>query len=243
MRLMKKALITVGIVLSAALISPSAARGITDAVTVTANAKVKINKKKAFLGTGRTLRLKVTGTKKKVKWSTSNKSIATVTPQGVVNGKKEGIAKIKAKVGKKTYSCKVTVAYIYKDDEPHFEAQISAVSDEKSANIFVAIANVGNAALHFGDDETGYGVYYPKGISTDENAYIGAAMQSSYWNGNITSYDIKSGTIDALFLRLDKASTVGKESALALPFTYKGTKYYAVITKDGVYNQKVEEME
>ncbi len=44
-----------------------------------------------------------------VKWSSSNKKVATVTSKGKVTAKKEGKATIKAKVGKKTFTCKVTV--------------------------------------------------------------------------------------------------------------------------------------
>ena len=58
---------------------------------------------------GRRTREKVKGTKKKVKWSSTKKSVATVNKKGVVTAKKKGTAYIKAKVGKKTYKCKVTV--------------------------------------------------------------------------------------------------------------------------------------
>lgn len=72
-------------------------------------AKVKINKKTATINVGKTVQLKITGTKSKVKWSTSNKKIATVTQKGKVTGKKAGKATITAKVGKKKYKCTVTV--------------------------------------------------------------------------------------------------------------------------------------
>ena len=54
-------------------------------------------------------KLTVNGTSKKVKWSTTNKKIATVSKNGYVTGKKAGTCYIKAKVGKKTYKCKITV--------------------------------------------------------------------------------------------------------------------------------------
>ena len=72
-------------------------------------AKVKINKKKATVYVGKTVQLKVTGTKKKVKWSSSNKKIAKVTKKGIVKGIKVGKAVITAKVGTKKYKCKVTI--------------------------------------------------------------------------------------------------------------------------------------
>ena len=74
-----------------------------------AKAKVKLNKTKATLVVNRTVKLKVKGTKKKVKWTTSNKKVATVSKKGVVTAKKPGKATITAKVGKKKYKCKITV--------------------------------------------------------------------------------------------------------------------------------------
>ena len=72
-------------------------------------AKVKLNKKSISLQVGKTYKLKVKGTKKKAKWSSNKKKVATVSKKGVVKGKKAGKAKITAKVGKKKYVCKVTV--------------------------------------------------------------------------------------------------------------------------------------
>lgn len=74
-----------------------------------AKSKIKLNKTKATIYVGKSVKLKVKGTKKKVKWSSSNKKIAKVTQKGKVTGVKNGTAKITAKVGKKKYKCKVTV--------------------------------------------------------------------------------------------------------------------------------------
>ncbi len=78
-------------------------------LSVTAASKPKINKKSVSLYTGETVKLKVTGAKGKVKWSTSKKSVAKVSSSGKVTAAKKGKATIKAKVNGKTLSCKVTV--------------------------------------------------------------------------------------------------------------------------------------
>ena len=78
-------------------------------MAVPVSAAGKINKKKATLKVGQTLQLKVTGTKGKVKWKSSKKSVATVSSKGRVKAKKKGSATITAKIGKKKYTCKVTV--------------------------------------------------------------------------------------------------------------------------------------
>ena len=68
----------------------------------------KMNKAKATLNPGQKVTLKVTGTSKKAKWSSSNAKVAKVS-KGKVTAVKKGKATIKAKVGKKTYTCKITV--------------------------------------------------------------------------------------------------------------------------------------
>lgn len=75
----------------------------------TAQAEVKINKKKVTIQVGETVKLKVTGTNEKVKWSSSNKKVATVSSKGKVTGKSAGKAVIKAKVNGKKYKCTVMV--------------------------------------------------------------------------------------------------------------------------------------
>jgi len=67
-------------------------------------AKIKLNKIKITIYVGKTVTLKVQNNKKKVKWTTSNKKIATVTKKGKVKGKKSGKATITATVGKKKYA-------------------------------------------------------------------------------------------------------------------------------------------
>lgn len=76
---------------------------------VNAKAKAKISSKKITLTVGQSKTLKVKNIKKKVKWSSSKKAVATVSKKGKVVAKKAGSATITAKVGKKKYKCKVTV--------------------------------------------------------------------------------------------------------------------------------------
>ncbi len=71
--------------------------------------KPRLNKKKVTLYVGKSVRLKVKGTKKKAKWKSSNKKVAAVSSKGKVSAKKKGTARITAKVGKKKLVCRVTV--------------------------------------------------------------------------------------------------------------------------------------
>lgn len=82
----------------------------TDVITsVEAATKVKLNKTKATIFVGKSVQLKIKGTKSKVKWASNNKSVAKVSSNGKVTGKKAGKAVITAKVGKKRYKCSITV--------------------------------------------------------------------------------------------------------------------------------------
>ncbi|MDO5518969.1 MAG: Ig-like domain-containing protein [bacterium] len=72
-------------------------------------AAAKINKSKVTLPIGASEQLKVNGTSKKATWKTTDKKVATVSSKGKVTAKKAGSAKIQAKLGKKTYTCKVNV--------------------------------------------------------------------------------------------------------------------------------------
>lgn len=78
-------------------------------VAVAQAATVKLNKTKLTLEVGKSYTLKISGTKSKVTWSSSDKTIATVSSKGVVKAKKAGKATITAKVGSKKYKCTVTV--------------------------------------------------------------------------------------------------------------------------------------
>ena len=73
------------------------------------DAKSKLNKTKVTLFKGESITLTVTKKKGKVNWSSSKKSVASVSSSGKVTAKKVGTAYIYAKVGKRTLKCKVTV--------------------------------------------------------------------------------------------------------------------------------------
>jgi len=79
---------------------------------VTVTAAPKLDKTALALKVGNTSTLKATvngSTTSKVTWTTSNKSIATVTTNGIVKGLTAGNAKITAKVNGKAVNCTVTV--------------------------------------------------------------------------------------------------------------------------------------
>lgn len=109
---------------------------------VTVAASVKLSKQSVSLEPKEKYTLKITGTKSKVAWTSSNKSVATVTSKGIVTAKKSGKATITAKVGGKKYTCKVTVI-----QEPNWAVSVSGASESSVSLIPVYIQNKGTKPL------------------------------------------------------------------------------------------------
>ncbi len=97
----KKLLVILSVMVMSFIVLPN--------TSVSAASKAKLNKKSATIYVGKTVTLKVKNNKKKVKWISSNRKIATVSKKGKVKGKKAGKVTITAKVGGKKYKCRVTV--------------------------------------------------------------------------------------------------------------------------------------
>lgn len=108
MRNSKKIMGAFLLALCMSIVAPATVPLTTNITTVEA-AKVKLSKSKATLIKGQTLKLEVKNTSKKVKWSTSNKKIATVNSSGKITAKKAGTVTITATISNKKYTCKVTV--------------------------------------------------------------------------------------------------------------------------------------
>lgn len=144
------------------------ALGLTVLLPVKAEAagKVKLNKTKVVIGIGETYQLKVKNTKKKVKWSTSNKKIVKVK-NGRLTAISTGNAKVTAKVSGKRYTCRVSVA------------DLEEMSKEQKKVVSYALQFVGNryryggTSLTKGTDCSGFtlAVYKKFGYDLTHNAY------------------------------------------------------------------------
>ncbi len=146
---------------------------------VSAASKVKLNKTKVTIRVGKTVKLKVKGTKKKVKWSSNKKKIATVTSKGVVKGKKQGTATITAKVGKKKYKCKVYV-----------KKKTTSSTSPGTATLNYDAGEYSISKVHKGE-----GTYYDRvsgGAANldylEENYYTAAMNNEDYMNGLAGAY-------------------------------------------------------
>lgn len=125
---MKKKLITVFVVLTLFIFLYRIAGN------VQAVRKVQLSQTNLTLKEGEKKKLNVTGTKKKVIWTVNKKSVASVTKKGVVKAKKKGKAVITAKVGKRSYQCKVDVIEntSLKEEQKEEDTQTSKQPDSVS---------------------------------------------------------------------------------------------------------------
>lgn len=114
MRLRSVKTAVLALMTAATILSPCSAGSVISPVTIVSAAEsVSLNKEKLSLYIGHTYKLKLKNSKAKVKWSSSDKKIATVDKKGLVTAKDKGSCVIRAKVkqnGKyKTYKCTVKV--------------------------------------------------------------------------------------------------------------------------------------
>ena len=81
------------------------------AVPAVAKVSPKLSAEQVFLEKGNTKKVTMKGLskKQKVKWTTGNSKIFSVSKKGKIKAKKAGEAKLTAKLGKKKYKCKVVV--------------------------------------------------------------------------------------------------------------------------------------
>lgn len=143
--------------------------------------------------------------KKKVKWSSSNKAVVTVSKNGTVKAKKVGKATITAKVGKKKLRCKVTV-------KPAL----------KIADRTVTIRGNGFIKLSFP-----YGKWYSVNYSIKDKNIL-AFDHSGNWeedNTNVFYFNVKkTGTTYVTFTnQYDKESIVVKVNAIYPKITFPKT--------------------
>lgn len=121
--LIKKASVLLMIVTALSLITPQAFsivstnNIVTTVEAATKSKKIKISKKKLILFVKKSETLSIQNNKKKVKWASSDITVATVNSKGKVKAIKSGSAVVTATVGSETYECQVTVENPYISDK------------------------------------------------------------------------------------------------------------------------------
>jgi len=117
--------------------------------SVTQAASIKISSSKLVILVGQTKTLKVSGTTKKATWSSSKKTVATVTSNGKVTAVAAGNANITAKIGDNKFTCTVTVT----KSNPYLTNAPFKVEETKIADLnFVIPSNWGVYNQDLADD-------------------------------------------------------------------------------------------
>lgn len=140
-------------------------------------ASIRLNRMKLTLDEGTSTTLRVNGTKKKIKWSSSNKSVATVTSKGKLFAHSAGKATITAKVEKKRLKCRITVKAVI--DE------YTRVQTERFDIVARVIMNTGNLTT----DENGDRAYMvDTGIQHDDFYDDDDNLQDVYYVSSFMYY-------------------------------------------------------
>ena len=111
---------------------------------IQAATKVKLNKTNVSINIGDSIRLKVTGTKNKITWSSLNKRVASVSSNGKVTGKALGKTTIKANVGRKMLKCTVNVKNVLSVNK-------SSITIQEEGSVKISFRTGGTVSLEVDD--------------------------------------------------------------------------------------------
>lgn len=138
-----------------------------------------LSKTKLTLALGEQKLLQVKGTSEKVTWTSSNTKVVRVTKKGVVKTRRVGNATVTATVGKKNYTCQVTVK------------KPTIVREEYAKNYYSALFSDGFIIeIYPGDLKVdGYKNYY---IWATYDDLVGAVYQLPLKNIVLKGYNTKT---------------------------------------------------
>lgn len=203
-------------------------------IPVSVSAKTNISKKSITITVGKKYQLAMMGTRGKVTWKTSNKKIATVSSKGLVTGKRAGKAVITAKVGKKSYKCKVKV----KKKAPELKnlnASIKEIKCGESKNVIFTVKKEGSLGKIYLYDSKNkkIGVMHDDGKKGDrkkkDGIYTLSINISSKTAKALTYYarsgKIKSGKITVGIYSAPTANSKKKVEKAATKFSNIRKKY------------------
>lgn len=208
--------------------------------TTATAATIAISPKKLTLEVGKTKVLKVTGTKVKATWKSSDAKIAAVSKTGLVTAKKAGKATITATVNKKAYTCSVTVkdvkvknplvdaapfkaqgvtsgnvSYIFPSSWNKYEGSASGLTQ-----IFLSPETMTSST----DDQTPYILLYLADLAAPSDADTLAAYYKEFTADTIVSQFAQSGmdvTVNN-FTLTNYATDLGIGYLTSFDYTYQG---------------------
>ena len=206
-------------------------------------AKVKINATKKSIYVGDTFKLKLkNATASKVKWSSSDKQLATVSTKGKVTGKKGGTATITATYKGKSYTCVVKI-------KPIKDIKGTVLYDKN--NIRITVENLDTV------NEWGY-TYYALKLLIENNTQKDITFFSQFATVNDFSFrtnssiELISGTKGYMNVGIlkDEADYCGIKHIMTFDFDIQAfdSNYKTVLMEEfslktpdyGKYKQKID---
>ena len=223
-KLTKKIIISFFLVISALIILPKIVPEL-QSINVIHASSIKLNKTKKTIYEGSTYNLKIKGTKKKVKWYSSNKSVAKVDSKGKVTAKKNGTAIITAKIGKKELKCTIKVRLVQFHNDIFYTlneaSELYSIEEiDKDKSFLIDLDGDGKI-----DNITIEPYKYKNEYNTEYVDYIYKLNDNEF---------LKSDTCSVYFVDLDKSDKT-VEFIMPSPFPYDCDREnrYAIFAKNG----------
>lgn len=186
-------------IMAAAMISSSCVVPVMSTSYNVEAATISISTTTSTITVGQYQNLSISGTKSKAKWTSSNTKVAKVTSSGKVTGVKAGKATITAKIGSKSYTCKVTVV--------NADAHASSIT-VTSADGGDLIPGFSTAKISFVLDTTSTGVkVYIRDISDDTIKTLNVAKVKAGITNSL-EWDIASSVAPGGYIVTVVAGTV-----------------------------------
>lgn len=164
----------------------------------------KISKTSISLYKGKTYQLKMLNTKQKYKWSSKNRSIATVTSNGKITGKKTGTTYIYAKSASgKTFRCKVVIKSLPASKSP--KMFLPNQKECGNADFFIEYnsqRSTGGKVVPiqvYKDFPMGYINYYAENLNQELNTYI--YVDGVLWNNSRGACISGGSSLDGTFIK------------------------------------------
>lgn len=180
--------------------------------TQKAQAYTRLSKEDLTMYEGESTRIKVKGSSKKFKWSSSNKSVATVDQTGKITAKTEGFAIIYAKIGKEKLSCSVDVLF-------NKEKALKSIRVTPGILLDGAMAFIQNNYIENVEVSISFAFYDKNGkiVYTDEAEYINVP-KGNFCMERIYADVLENGiySVDATISDVSKDYSVNKPSNISL---------------------------
>lgn len=201
--------------------------------THTSAATPKLNYTKVTLCRYHSVQLKLKKSTGKVKWSSQDKNVATVSKKGKVTAVSAGTTTIKAKCGKQQYQCKVTVKEY--DSETQYAAygyraltkQIPAIKDLKIKQVYQGsfVSNIPFACFEcsfkdrFGNKKDAW-VYVYEQEQPSTSCYT---LENGFYQNNLILKFEHLGMDSVLSLRCNPIKLSNVKNASKYIFAYEKT--------------------